>query len=338
MRWMIVDGQYGSTGKGLIAGYLALRRAPTAVVSAWGPNAGHTYINALGRKFVHRMIPNGIVSPKLNTIFIGPGSVIDPAVMMQELDDARDLVGDVDLFIHEHAAIVTPKHAHMELEMGLAKIGSTLKGNMAAQVNRMLRDPTDMNIARVMLVGTPLEGWIVNDHDYTTKLAKHDDVQIEGAQGYSLSMYHGLYPYVTSRDVTPWQIAADCGLPWAWHDEMEVVMTMRTYPIRVNNREGSSGPGYPDQKEIKWSDIKQQPELTTVTQLPRRLFTFSWMQAHAALLACGGTHTSIFLNFANYIQNKEDLQAMVRRLEEEIAPVHWIGHGPTDNDIEDTFV
>ena len=64
---VIVDLQFGSTGKGLLAGYLAETTKPDTVITAWAANAGHTYINADGRKFVHTMLANGIVSPNLRS-------------------------------------------------------------------------------------------------------------------------------------------------------------------------------------------------------------------------------------------------------------------------------
>ena len=81
---MILDLQFGSTGKGLLAGYLAKMRSPDVVVTAWGPNAGHTYIDSDGRHFIHRMLANGIVSPNLKAVLIGPGSVIDLDALEQE--------------------------------------------------------------------------------------------------------------------------------------------------------------------------------------------------------------------------------------------------------------
>ncbi len=73
---LIVDLQYGSTGKGLIAGYLAEKHGYDCVVNANMPNAGHTYIDDKGQKMVHKVLPNGIVSPSCDTVLIGPGSVL----------------------------------------------------------------------------------------------------------------------------------------------------------------------------------------------------------------------------------------------------------------------
>jgi hypothetical protein len=127
-------------------------------------------------------------------------------------------------------------------------------------------------------------------------LREAEHVIVEGAQGYGLSMYHGFYPYTTSRDVSVWQILADCGIP---HDLLPTVMdlpditvigTCRTYPIRVANRfdthgtqVGYSGPCYDDQLEISFEEIGQKVELTTVTKLPRRIFTFSEKQITEAV-------------------------------------------------------
>ena len=60
---MVIEMQFGSTGKGLIAGYLAEKYGHDVVLTANMPNAGHTYINATGRKWVHKALPSGITSP-----------------------------------------------------------------------------------------------------------------------------------------------------------------------------------------------------------------------------------------------------------------------------------
>ena len=95
---IICDMQFGSTGKGLIAGYLAERDQPDVVVTAWSANAGHTYINSEGRKWVHCMLANGIVSPKLKTVLIGGGSQMSIPVLLKEIEGSVDLLqGQIDL-------------------------------------------------------------------------------------------------------------------------------------------------------------------------------------------------------------------------------------------------
>src|SRR4051812_36774161 len=102
----IVDLQFGSTGKGLLAGHLALKLQPDVIITAWGPNAGHTFIDDDGRKFVNIALPNGIVArPKL--LMIGPGSVINPDRMLHEMREYFDLLAHTEIVIHENAAVVT---------------------------------------------------------------------------------------------------------------------------------------------------------------------------------------------------------------------------------------
>ncbi len=333
---MVVDLQYGSTGKGLIVGYLAEKEKPDTVVTAWAPNAGHTYINAEGRKFVHTHLGNGVVSPNLRQILLGPGSLINPQQLLDEIEQCRDIIDErgIRILIHPHAAIVTERH--IEEEAGpMTKIGSTKKGVGAAMIQRIRRNPDDMNVAAQC---EALKGYVTTTQNYTNALAMAQDVLIEGAQGYGLSMYHGFYPYTTSRDVSTWQILADCGIPATAMSILRIVGTARTYPIRVANRfdtdgtqVGYSGPVYADQMEISFEDIGQKVELTTVTKLPRRIFTFSRTQIWEAVQYNGVDE--VFLNFVNYVQREDELDEIVRSIENTGARVCWIGLGPTVNDV-----
>lgn len=339
--YMILDLQYGSTGKGLLAGYLAKTRQPDVLVTAWGPNAGHTYIDENGREFIHRMLANGIVSPKLKTVLIGPGSVLDLDVLMQEITSCGDLLVGKEIIIHPTAVVVT--QAHRDIEARNVKIGSTMKGTGAAVISRIERDPENSPVAMDAIPYEWLDeiaqmgiGISMNDEHYDDAIRHAELIQIEGAQGYSLSIYHGFYPYCTSRDVTPAQVMADTAMPFSIIPE--VYGTLRTFPIRVANRFdadgvmiGTSGPVYHDQKELDWADVGLEPELTTVTKLPRRIFTFSMLQTKEACFRCGPT--KIFLNFANYLE-KKDVSLLINQihmallLDNSEAEIAWVGVGP----------
>lgn len=346
---LILDLQFGSTGKGLIAGYLARQWRPTCVVTAWAPNAGHTFISGNGRKFVHTMLANSIVSPDLDTIMIGPGSLINPDSLIAELDAASDVLHkDCRVYIHPHAAVVT--QAHRDAEAGpMTKIGSTKKGVGEAMIQRIRRDPDNQNVARVALKGTALETCVIErPDDWTGMLYNNKRIMIEGAQGFSLSMYHGFYPYCTSRDVSTMQTLADCGIPYAmWKNaKTDVIGCVRTFPIRVANRfdekgaqVGWSGPHYYDQKEISFEELGLPTELTTVTKLPRRIFTFSAQQIREALTICGANQ--VFLNFCNYTESPEELLEIIRAIEREGShvdantAVRYLGWGPSEDDVTD---
>jgi adenylosuccinate synthase len=336
----IMDLQYGSTGKGLLAGRLAYDDEPDCVMTAWAPNAGHTFIDFDGRKYVHTHVANGVVSPRLTRLMLGPGSVIDPAQLRLELESVTDRIPGVRVMIHPSAAVVHQRHRDEE-KGPMTKIGSTKKGVGAAMIERIRRDPETNNSAG----NEPsLREFVVTPQTYRHELRLADRVQIEGAQGYGLSMYHGFYPYTTSRDVSTWQMLADVGMPNGFIDwkKFRVIGTARTYPIRVAHRYdeqgrmvGNSGPVYDDQKEISFEDIGQPVELTTVTKLPRRIFTFSARQIEEAVEYNGVTH--VFLNFGNYCQSADKLREIAGYIINTGAWLRYIGMGPAVYDVHTVY-
>ena len=357
---IICDMQFGSTGKGLIAGYLAERDQPDVVVTAWSANAGHTYINSEGRKWVHCMLANGIVSPKLKTVLIGGGSQMSIPVLLKEIDESLDLLQGKSILIHENACIIQERH--IEEENGpMTKIGSTKKGCGAAMIEKIRRNPESKIVAKDF-IGDGLEvsnggtvGFydisrhyeemgvcvkVVSNAEYLKVLHAAERVQVEGAQGFSLGLHNGFYPYVTSRECTPAQICSDCNIPLAIVEK--VVGTMRTYPIRVANRYdeqgnqiGWSGPCYPDQKELTWEEMGVTPEKTTVTKLTRRIFSFSPEQTRQAMQVV--MPDEIFLNFANYCGGKEEeLIEIIETISRCGGTIRYYGWGPSSDDVEDT--
>jgi len=334
---LTMDWIWGSAGKGGLSGYLALRRPYDAVVCSYGTQAGHSYNNReRGIKMMVQQIPVGIISPTVKNIFIGPGALIHADVLRKELEDYAEFLEGKRLLIHEHAAVVTDEHSKKEYERGQTRMGSTAKGVGQAAIDRILRDPDGKAVAKLAWKDTNLEQYVVDRFTYIDELAKSQYLLVEGAQGFSLSMYHGDYPYCTSRDVTPWQIAADCGLPWQWASDIKVMGVCRSFPIRVNNRDGSSGPAYPDQKEITFEDIGQQTELTTVTKLPRRIFEFSQAQIKHAYFHCGGNNSSAVLSFADYCRSEHELLSILKQIEDIGVKVSHVIYGPDDADVLDT--
>lgn len=332
---IITDLQFGSTGKGLFAGYLAGSIHPDTIITAWAPNAGHTFRDAAGKSYVTSALPSGIFNaPDLKRILLGPGSVINAMLLLDEMDRFAKFLHDVTISIHPAAACVTDVHRRLEAIGPLSKIGSTLKGVSEAMIQKMRRGIEGSNIAGVALMGTPLEGNLVTTEDYDWMVDEAEVCIIEGAQGFSLSINHGFYPFVTSRDCTTTQILTDCGIPSQIWDDISVYGVARVFPIRVNNRDGWSGPCYPDQREVHWDEIGVPAELTTVTKLPRRIFTFSEEQIRRAIRMNGTDR--IFLNFANYcdlpVTGQPGLKDIINIINK-YAPVHWLGYGPAVTDI-----
>ena len=343
MRYLhvITDLQYGSCGKGLFAGYLALKIKPDTIITAWSPNAGHTFIDDAGNKMVNCALPNGIVAPSVKRVLIGPGSVINPEQMIDELTRYKSHMRNVELLIHPHAAVVFQSHRDAEAKYAFT-IGSTMKGVGEAVCQKIRRKPGYLNIAHRCLVDTELARYVTSIARYDRAIDEAECAIIEGAQGFSLSINQGFYPYTTSRDCTTMQLLSDCAVPLPMEHHMTVYGVCRTFPIRVNNRDHSSGPYYPDQVELRWEDLHIEPELTTVTKLPRRVFTFSIQQIHDACRMNGVN--SVFLNFCNYmkwpdsdqIEVDDQVSLLINDIERSTGiRVRWTGWGSKLSDIQE---
>lgn len=326
-RDLILDCQFGSTGKGLFASFLAHKHSPDVIAYAPSPNAGHTFWHA-GREVVHKMLPSGITSSSLRAIVLGPGSILDLDRLAEEYA-ALDI--PVPLYVHRNAACVLPRHRAAEANGGTAP-GSTRQGAGAAQLNRILRNPQTNN-----LVGENQDhsifdvAEVVDTAEMQSIYNSADRLQIESCQGYSLSVLHGFYPHVTSRDVTTASVLSDTGVPFS--SRLQIYGTFRTFPIRVANRPADgeySGPGYIDSGETTFEAIGQQQEFTTVTKLPRRIFTWSQMQA---VEACVQNHVDhAFLNFAQYPPTFNEL-IHIWELLNECTNVAYLGFGPRIEDV-----
>lgn len=337
---LIVDLQFGSTGKGLIAGYIASRDFPDVVVNANMPNAGHTYIDDEGRVFMHKVIPNGIVSPSVEYVLIGPGSVFDYDRLITEIRQARELLPaghafqEALILIHPDAMVLDSEHKEFEAN-NLSRISSTMQGSMAALIDKMMRDPQRDHRAATVLPKIGACALLTTHERYAEIIRKARHILAEGAQGYSLGLNAGFWPFCTSRDCTPARFMADMAIPLPYLDT--VVGTARVHPIRVGNtNDGYSGDVYPDQKEISFEDLSVATELTTVTKRPRRVFTFSTHQIEQAIYAC--MPDEVFLNFCNYDMGAAgEVSGIINEVLNEAGNgrLTYLGWGPTRSDVEE---
>jgi len=128
---VIVGTQWGDEGKGKIVDLLA-EFADLVVRFQGGNNAGHTMV-VNGDQFISHLVPSGVLQKK--TCVIGNGVVVDPAVLIEELDylgSAGINVGPDKLKISERAHIILPYHKQIdharENMKGDKKIGTTGRG------------------------------------------------------------------------------------------------------------------------------------------------------------------------------------------------------------------
>lgn len=329
---IIVDLQFGSTGKGAIAGYLAVHGDYDTVITANRPNAGHTFIDEKGQKMVTKILPNGIVGPTVKHALIGPGAIFDRKQLLKELAMFDEFgYGDINIFIHEAAVLL--QDLHKVGESDFSRIGSTQQGAGTAQIAKMLRDPDTNPLVQGHDFGDP-RIMVVAPEAYYQLINKSKSILVEGAQGYSLGIDAGFWPYCTSRNCTVNQFLSDCSIPHTYL--RKVIGVARTYPIRVA---GTSGPCYDDQRETTWETLGVEAEYTTVTKKQRRVFTFSYDQIIEAIQA--NQPDEIFLNFCNYI--REEKSVMVCRQLQNLLNVHtywgkvrYTGWGPNVGDIRDS--
>ena len=126
----LVGGQWGDEGKGRIIDLLAEKAKIVARFSG-GDNAGHTVVNPYGEFRLH-LVPSGIFYPQV-TCIIGNGVAINPAVLLEEIDDLHNHdVTTNRLFISDRAHLIMPYHTLLdrleEERRSRGAIGTTLRG------------------------------------------------------------------------------------------------------------------------------------------------------------------------------------------------------------------
>ncbi|MBS3808715.1 MAG: adenylosuccinate synthase [Desulfobacterales bacterium] len=110
---VIVGTQWGDEGKGKIVDLLA-EYSDYVVRFQGGNNAGHTMV-VDGEQFVSHLVPSGII--RGNTCIIGNGMVVDPEVLINEIDYLKDKGVDVSpqrLKISEKAHLIMPYHKGLD--------------------------------------------------------------------------------------------------------------------------------------------------------------------------------------------------------------------------------
>ncbi len=299
---VVVGGQYGSEGKGQIVAHLA--REYDLLVRVGGPNAGHTVFE-VPEPYAHHQLPSGTRKSEAR-LLIGPGAVLRVEKLLKEISDCG--VDAERLCIDGNAMVITDDDIKSEAEL-VKNIGSTGQGVGAATARRIMQRNKDTLLAK----HTPeLKPYLGNALEVLEDAySRNEKVLLEGTQGTGLSLYHGIYPYVTSRDTTALGCLAEAGIPP--NRVRKVVMVCRTYPIRVESPEKeTSGP----LRDISWEEIARRSgnsadrlrkaEKTTTTRRQRRIGEFEWALLQRAALLNGAT--DIALTFTDYI-SKENVKA-----------------------------
>jgi len=228
---VIVGGQFGDEGKGKIISYMCSKDNYDFVARGGvGPNAGHTVVYK-NEKYKVRQIPSGFIDKK-SRILIGPGVLINPDVLMNELIKFRDFNVDKRLGVDKKCGIIEREHIQRDAQNSLLSdiIQTTKTGCGPANEDRVKR------IGKIAEEIECLKKYITDvSEELNNAIDEKKKILVEGTQGFGLSLYHGTYPYVTTKDTTASTILADVGL--GPRTATEVVVVLKAYVSRVGGGE-----------------------------------------------------------------------------------------------------
>ncbi len=331
----VIGGQWGDEGKGKIVDTLC-QDMDLAARYQGGANAGHT-VKVKDKTFILHQLPSGILHRGC-TCLLGPGMVVDPSALVEELDQLQevgiDTTGRVQISLTAH--IVTPVHKAMDRATG-GVIGTTLRGigpaygDKARRIGIRAIDLQDIKgtgkflvdrlkiamqqgevIAKELGQLTPeVEQFfaaalriidLVGDTTATLQegLTADKNILIEGAQGTLLDIDLGTYPFVTSSHPTVGGISTGLGLPAGSIDRL--VGIFKAYTTRVG-----AGP-FPTEltDEVGRRLQEEGSEFGATTGRPRRC---GWFDAVAARYACQiNGFTELALTKLDILDNFETLK------------------------------
>jgi len=140
---VVVGAQWGDEGKGKVVDLLT-EHADIVARYQGGNNAGHTVV-VDGQKTILHLVPSGVLHPG-KVCVIGNGVVIDPAVLITEIDELRQrgfLSQDELLKISDRAHLIMPYHRAIDLARerlrGEGRIGTTGRGIGPTYEDKMAR-------------------------------------------------------------------------------------------------------------------------------------------------------------------------------------------------------
>ena len=320
----IIGAQWGDEGKGKITDYLA-EDSNVVVRSQGGNNAGHTIV-VDGKKHKLHLLPSGILRKDMVNV-IGNGVVVNPDVLLRELDNLGDDRGQ--LFISDRAHIIMPYHTMLdggeESSKGKSKIGTTGNGigpcysdkasRIGVRLGDILDDATilerlnkalprnkallshygvenDLNVDSLFDMCKSWRNKLKDMITDTSLLINNHivdgaNVLLEGAQGVHIDIEYGTYPFVTSSSPTTSGAALGSGI--APNKISEVVGVTKAYLTRVG-----SGP-FPTELDDDIGELIRDKgqEFGTTTGRPRRCGWLDLVMLELSNRICGFTSLAI---------------------------------------------
>jgi len=244
----IVGLQWGDEGKGKITDYFAAK-VDCVVRYQGGNNAGHTVV--VGEKtYKFHLMPSGVLQGR--KVVIANGVVVDPAVLLDEIEMLKKNGVKPDLMVSDRASVIMPYHRLLdgaeENLLGNKKIGTTKRGIGPCYSDKIARHgirigdlldeeefkeklqrvlPIKQKIMEIYGLGKIDENEIIRNYiEYGKKLKSYvgdtvyylnsiideKEILFEGAQGTLLDIDYGTYPFVTSSNPVTGGICTGAGI------------------------------------------------------------------------------------------------------------------------------
>jgi adenylosuccinate synthase len=329
MPCTVISGAFwGDEGKGKIISYLALKDKLDVCIRTGSVNAAHT-VWYQGKRYALHMVPAAFVQEKCR-LLIGAGTNVHIGKFLEEIENTKvkNRIG-----IDEQASIIEEKHslqdktsAHLK---GIGTTGWGVGPAVEERVRRTAKTARDVPELKPYLTDAAKE---VND-----AIDAGRNVLLEGTQGLMLSLYHGTYPYVTSRDTSASAICSEAGVGPTKVDNVLVVF--KSFITRV-------GAG-PLPGEINKEEALKRGWFETAagTGRERRSAPFSFELAKKAVMMNSATQAAVTKLDCVFPQCKgarkyDELAKEAKQFIDEIekkagVPVALIGTGPEALDIID---
>jgi adenylosuccinate synthase len=326
---VIVGAFWGDEGKGKVISYLALNDKLDFCVRTGSVNAAHTvWMN--GNRYALHMVPAAFIQKKCR-LLIAAGANVHVGQFFKELELTK--IDPKRMGIDQMASIIEEKHSAQDKASAVNKgIGTTGWGvgpaveERARRTAKLARDIPEL---KPYLADATAE---VNDGIDAVK-----QVLLEGTQGFMLSLYHGTYPYVTSRDTGAAAICSEAGVGPTRVDN--VLIVYKAFITRV-------GAG-PMPGEISMEEAKKRGWFETAagTGRNRRSAPFDFDLARKNARINGATQAAMTKldclfpdcrSARKFEELSKEAKQFIEKVEEKAGvPVVLIGTGPEALDIID---
>src|SRR4051812_27471678 len=243
---VLIGAQWGDEGKGKVTDLLG-GRVDYVVRYSGGNNAGHTVITPDGQKYALHLMPSGALSPSA-MIIIGNGVVVDPKVLLSEIDGLTERGVDVSrLRISGDAHLIMPYHRSsdvvVERYLGKQKIGTTGRGigpaygDKVARTGIRVQDLLDPGILR-----KKIELVLRDRNQVMAKVYNRKAFDVQAITDEYLGYAERLRPYIAETRTMLWD-ALDAGKTVLMEGAQATMLDMDhgTYPFVTSSNPTAAG-------------------------------------------------------------------------------------------------